>query len=135
MRPSRKFATGPAVRDTQADVIQSEYDLVVALDISKASWSTLPTIDPVQEPRLVTRADVPRLSGRVRIVLSKEGRQYRSGQEVAASVISLVVASAATLFVSMSASSAATKFAESIGAFVVVTLVSTAFLVKIRFRD
>jgi riboflavin biosynthesis pyrimidine reductase len=92
-------------------------------------------MDPVQEPRLVTRADVPRLRDRVRIVLSKEGRQYRSSQEVTTSVIILVVVCAATLFISMSEASAEAKFAESIGAFVVITFVSTAFLVKIRFKD
>jgi len=92
-------------------------------------------MNPVQEPRLVTRADVPRLSDRVRVVLSKEGRQYRSNWEVATSVISLVVVCGATLLVSMSASSGEMKFAESIGAFVVITLASTALLVRIRFKD
>jgi hypothetical protein len=107
----------------------------VAIDTQEASWSILPPMDAVQEPRLVRRADVPRLRDRVRIVHSKEGHQYRSGREVATSVISLVAVCAVTLFISMSASGTASKFAESIGAFVVITLVSTALLVRMRFKD
>jgi hypothetical protein len=126
--------TLPLVWGTQPDIIDSEYDLVVALDNHKASWKTLPPMGAVQEPRLVTTADVPRLRDRVRIVHSMEGRQHRSGQEFATSVISLIVVCAVNCFISMSASSTASTFAESIGAFAVITLVSTAFLIRIRFK-
>jgi hypothetical protein len=107
----------------------------MAVGSSRASGYSFPPMDAIQEPRRLTRADIPRLGDRVRTVLTNEGRQYRSGWETAASFISVALVSAASFLVWWpSTASIGMRMVETILA-VVITAVSTAIMVKLRFRE
>ncbi len=87
----------------------------------------------VQQPKLTTKADIPRLGDRVGDVL-KNDFQHRSGWEVTVHMTGLLLLMTASSFIWRSASSIEQKVIESIVALAVIAAVSTAILVKIRFR-
>ena len=105
----------------------------MAVDSNEASWSSLEPMRPAQRPRLMTKADVPRLGDRVRYVL-KSDSQHRSGWEITVSVISLILLISASSLIWGSSSSVGLKIMESIVALAVVAIASTAIMVRLRFR-
>jgi hypothetical protein len=108
----------------------------MAVESSQASWSLLQPMDAVQEPRRLTRADVPRLGDRVKTVLSNEGREYRTGWETVASFMSAAFVSAASFLVwSLPTTSLGVRIVETALAALLVAAVSTAIMVKLRFRE
>jgi hypothetical protein len=106
------------------------------VESSQASWSSLPPIDAVQEPRRLTRADVPCLGDRLMTVLSSEGRQYRSGWETAVSFISIAFVTAASVLIwRQPTASIGMRIVETILAVLLMIGVATAIMVKLRFRE
>ena len=106
----------------------------MALHTDEASWSDLQPMGPAQQPRVITKSDVPRLLDRVRDVL-KSDAQHRSGWEIATYVIGLVLLMTASSVIWQSSSSIGLKVTESVVALVAIGAASTAILVKLRFRS
>ena len=106
----------------------------MTVDSDKASWSSLEPMGPAQKPKLITKADVPRLGDRIKDVL-KSDSQHRSGWEITTYLISLVLLMTASSIIWHSPSGVALKLIESVIALLVIGAVGTAVLVKLRFRS
>jgi hypothetical protein len=91
-------------------------------------------MDPAQQPRRITKADVPRLGDRVKQVL-KDDSQHRSGWEITAYAVSVVLLMTASSIIWHSSSGFVMKLIESVGAVLLIGAVGTAVLVKLRFRS
>lgn len=115
---------------------QSErmYPLLMAVKPEPHSWSSLESMDAAQQPRVITKADVPLLGDRIKQVL-KGDSQHRSGWEIATYLIALVLLMAASSFIWHSAAGVALKVIESVIALLVIGAVGTAVLVTLRFRS
>jgi len=79
-------------------------------------------------------ADVPRLGDRIKQVLSGDS-QHRSAWEIAAYVVSLVLLMTASSIIWNSSSGVGMRLIESVVVLLIVGAVSTAALLKIRFRS
>ena len=88
-------------------------------------------MEPVQEPRRLTRADVPGLRSRIWLIWGKNSR-HRSGGEIATFVVAFVVLITTNAFIEASGAPVAEKVAEVILAVVIVVGVATALLLRIR---
>ena len=91
-------------------------------------------MDPVQLPRRVTRADVPRLQDRIKAVWSA-GYPNRSGWETAVYFITLVVLIVSVSLIKASHLAVGASIALMVLAFIVIVTLATAVLVKIRFPN
>jgi hypothetical protein len=123
----------PAMWGTPIRRIWLRYHFGMTVDSNEASWSSLEPMGPAQKPRLITKADVPRLGDRIKDVL-KSDSQHRSGWEITVSVISLVLLMSANSVIWGSPSNVGLKIVESIIALAVMGTAATAVLVKLRFR-
>ena len=99
-----------------------------------ASWSSLDSMDPAQQPRLITKGDVPRLGDRIKQVNTGDS-QHRSGWEITAYVVSLVLLMTASSIIWQSSSGVGMKLTEAVVAVLVISAVGSAVLVKCRFRS
>ena len=106
----------------------------MAVNLDEASWSVLEPMDAVQQPRLITKSDVPRLGDRIKQVLS-DSSLHRSGWENTTYLISIVLLMTASSIIWHSASGVALKLIESVVALLVIGSAGTAVLVKLRFRS
>ena len=106
----------------------------MAVEPEQASWTDLEPMDAAQQPRLITKADVPRLGDRIKQVLSGDS-QHRSAWEIAAYVVSLVLLMTASSIIWNSSSGVGMRLIESVVVLLIVGAVSTAALLKIRFRS
>jgi hypothetical protein len=91
-------------------------------------------MDGVRLPRRLTKADVPGLSDRVRVVWNTNG-QYRSSGERAVHIAALAAVIVVSTFIWASGASVAHKVTDSLAVLVVALLVATPVLLKIRFRS
>lgn len=89
-------------------------------------------MDRVQEPRRLTKADVPRLGSRIWLIWGKNS-QHRSGDEIATFVVAFVVLITVNAFIQASAAPVVAKVVEVALAVVVVASIATALLLRIRF--
>lgn len=89
-------------------------------------------MEPVQEPRRLTKADVPRLRSRMWLIWGKDS-QHRSGGEIATFIVAFVVLITANAFIEASGASVVAKLAEVVLAVVIVASIATALLLRIRF--
>jgi hypothetical protein len=110
------------------------YPPLMAVKPETGSWSSLEPMIPAQQPRVTTKADVPHLGDRMKLVL-KSDSQHRSGWEIATSLIAVVLLMTASSIIWHSASGIALKLVETVVALLVIGAVGTAVLVKIRFRS
>jgi hypothetical protein len=118
---------------TRTRRIWLQYYFGMTVDSNEASWFSLEPMGSAQKPRLITKADVPRLGDRIKDVL-KSDSQHRSGWEITVSVISLVLLMSANSVIWGSPSSVGSKIVGSIIALAVMGTAATAILVKLRFR-
>ena len=109
------------------------YSLRMAVKPETGLWSNVEPMVPAQQPRVITKADVPLLGDRVKQVL-KSDSQHRSGWEIAAYLISFVLLMTASSFIWDSASGVGLKLVESVVALLIIGTLGTAVLVKLRFR-
>jgi hypothetical protein len=93
-----------------------------------------PLMDPVQLPRRVTKADVPRLRDRTKAIWSG-GYTNRSGWETAVYFIALVLLIVSGTLIRASHWAVGASVASGVLAFVVIVTLATAVLIKIRFRN
>ena len=98
----------------------------------RTSWSGLVPMDPVRQPERVTRADVPRLSDRIRSVWDP---RYRSRRESALCWCGVSVLLASSYIVRGTHTGAARKWTELVVTIVLVLTIETFALLKNRFRD
>ncbi len=84
--------------------------------------------------RVITKSDVPRLGDRVKEVLVSDS-QHRSGWEITVYVISLALLLTASSIIWNLSSGIALKLGASVVALLLIGSVSTAILVKLRFRN
>jgi hypothetical protein len=89
-------------------------------------------MDPVQTPRQLTRADVPRLRSRIWLIWGKNS-QHRSGGEIATFVVAFVLLITVNAFIQASGASVIAKVAEVMLAVVIAVSIATALLLRIRF--
>src|ERR1700680_5069519 len=87
---------------------------------------TIP-MDAVQQPRRITKADVPRFGDRVRDVLTSD-LQHRSAWEVTIAIIGVVLLMTSSSVMWGTGSTTQQKVVESIVALALVAAVSTAIL-------
>jgi hypothetical protein len=89
-------------------------------------------MDPVQEPRRLTKADVPRLRNRIWAISGKNS-QHRSGGEIATFVVAFVLLMTVNAVIQASGASVIVKVAEVVLAVAIVVTTATALLLRIRF--
>jgi hypothetical protein len=99
-----------------------------------ASWAGLDPMGAAQQARVTTKADAPRLGDRVKEVL-KSDSQHRSGWEWTVYVVSLVLVVTAGSIIWRLSLGIGMRVITAVIALLVIGSVSTAILVKLRFRS
>jgi len=92
----------------------------------------IPRMDPVKEPRHITRVDVPRLRDRLKIDWGSS-YQDRSGLENAVSVIALLLSVVTSSLIWDAHSNVGVTIAEDALAAVTYITITSALLIRIRF--
>jgi hypothetical protein len=116
----------------QASQPERMYSLRMAVKPESGSWSSLEPMNPAKQPRVTTKDD-PRLGDQVKHVLGRE--QHRSGWEITATLIAVVLLMTASSLIWHSASSVVLKMVETVVALLVISAVGTAVLIKLRFKS